>query len=152
MQAAMPIRSQANRSARFAASRIRGIDVPSTFTCTIIVAKDTADLPISSGNSRTLAADPISVRNCPTCAGSSSSQLEPHEIYRRVIRVVDDLKSELPAHVQHRGVFLQHLAFDASEILAARIADDQLHEPPPDAAALEIGAHQDGVFGGFVVG
>ena len=62
------------------------------------------------------------------------------------------MKSELPAHLQHRGVLLQHLAFDAFELLAARIADDEIHELPSDAVALEVRAHQDGIFGALVIG
>ena len=38
------------------------------------------------------------------------------------------------------------------KVLAAPVADDQLHQHPADAVALEIGAHQHGVFRLLVVG
>ncbi len=45
-------------------------------------------------------------------------------------------------------VFVQHLAFDGTQALGAGIGDDQLHQLPAQAVALEIGADQDGVFAG----
>jgi len=52
---------------------------------------------------------------------NNSLQLEPYDFHRPVVRLVGDLESELPAHIQHRGVFLQHLAFDAFELLYSAI-------------------------------
>ena len=53
-------------------------------------------------------------------------------------------------HVQHHGVLLKDLSRDALETFGSRVFDDQLHERPTKAPALEVGSQQDRVFSGFV--
>jgi hypothetical protein len=59
-------------------------------------------------------------------------------------------KSQFPAHFQHHGIFLQNLAVDAAQALEFCVFDDQLHQGPAQAPALEIRSQQDRVLAGPV--
>jgi hypothetical protein len=60
-----------------------------------------------------------------------------------------DLESQFPAHFQHHGIFLENLAVDATQALGFCVLDDQLHQVPAQAPALEIRSQQDRVFTGL---
>src|ERR1700722_20158393 len=64
----------------------------------------------------------------------------------RLIWIRADDKSQFPAHVDHRHIFVQDLSFNAAVLLCPRIGDDHLHQMPSQTVALQIGANEDGVF------
>ena len=70
----------------------------------------------------------------------------------RVIGIVGNSKSELLARAEHRGIAMQNLAFDYANSFCPRVFDDGLHQEPAEAAAFQIGANEDGIFAGIVVG
>ena len=62
------------------------------------------------------------------------------------------METGIRAHVQHRGVFGEHLAVHALQADHARVLDHALHHEPPEAVALERRAHDHGVFAPLAVG
>src|SRR5215471_2034920 len=81
-----------------------------------------------------------------------SIQCQRHHADGRLLRLGLDAEVELAAHLQHHAVLAQHLALDAAQAFAARVADDELHQLPAEPVPLEVGAHQDRVFAAFVIG
>jgi len=65
-------------------------------------------------------------------------------------RIGLDRETELPAHIQHRRVFLKHLARYSFQSFGFGVFDDQLHQYPAEPPALEIGPEQDRVFTALV--
>jgi hypothetical protein len=88
-------------------------------------------------------------QNEPTEVGRfrfSESKRERHDDQGRLLRIGLDLKAEISAHVQHRRIFLKHLAVNRADSLRAGICDDQPHQLPAEPMPLLIGANQDGEF------
>src|SRR6202048_2922952 len=61
-----------------------------------------------------------------------------------------DLKSQFPAHFQHHRIFLENLAGYLLQALEFGVLDDQLHQGPAQASALEIRSEQDRVLAGLM--
>src|ERR1700687_1313498 len=61
-----------------------------------------------------------------------------------------DLKSQFPAHFQHHRIFLENLAGYLFQAFGLGVLDDQLHQRPAQASALEIGSQQDRVLAGLM--
>ncbi len=78
-------------------------------------------------------------------------QLQRHGLDRAVAWIIGYSKSEFAAHLKHRDVVGENLALDVFQAFAAGIADHQFHQLPSESAALEIGAHQDGILSLFVI-
>ena len=61
-------------------------------------------------------------------------------------------KTQLPAHIQHRCVLLQDLAFDGADTFGTGIFDQQLHQHVAEAVPLQVGTHEDCLFALVVIG
>ena len=59
-------------------------------------------------------------------------------------------ETEFPTHVQHRRIFLKHLARYLLQSFGLRVFDNKLHQSPAEPPSLEIGSEQDRVFTGLV--
>src|ERR1700733_1284168 len=62
-----------------------------------------------------------------------------------ILRICHDHKSQFPTHLQHDRVFLENLTVNAVQALRFCVLDDQLHQGPAQASALEIRSQQDRV-------
>src|SRR6266542_1038444 len=82
----------------------------------------------------------------------ASIQRQCHDADVRHLRIALDAEAELATHRQHHTVVAQNLALDAPQTLAACVANDQLHQLPAEPVALEVGAQENGVFAGLVIG
>jgi hypothetical protein len=69
--------------------------------------------------------------------------------HAEILGISPDLKSQFPAHFQHDGVFPEDLAIDAAQAFGLGVFDDQLHQGPAQAPALEIRSQQDRVLADF---
>jgi phage terminase small subunit len=59
------------------------------------------------------------------------------------------IESQFPAHFQHHGILLKNLAVYAAQTSGFCIFDNQLHQVPAEAPALEIRSQQDRVLAGL---
>jgi hypothetical protein len=61
-----------------------------------------------------------------------------------------DLKSQFPAHFQHHRIFLENLAGYLFQAFGFAVLDDQLHQGPAQASALEIRSQEDRILAGLM--
>ena len=61
-------------------------------------------------------------------------------------QIVRHLETEIPAQVEHGGVFREYVARDNFKSFRPGVFDDQLHQRPAKSPALEIRPQQDRVF------
>ena len=83
---------------------------------------------------------------CPSRWGMRELKRQRHHNEGWILRIRLDLEAEISAHVQHRGIFLKHLAVNRMDRLGAGIGDDQLHQLPAEPVSLLIGSNQDSEF------
>ena len=69
---------------------------------------------------------------------------------RTILRIGLDLESQLPAHFQHHGILLENLSGYPFQAFRFGVLDDQLHQGPAQAPALEVGSQQNRVLTGLV--
>ena len=67
-----------------------------------------------------------------------------------ILRIGLDLESQLPAHFQHHGILLENLSGYPFQAFRFGVLDDQLHQGPAQAPALEVGSRQNRVLTGLV--
>src|SRR5690606_3073533 len=60
----------------------------------------------------------------------------------RVLQVKLHAEPELAAHAEHGGVVGEHRAVKLLKPLGPGVVDQDLHQPPAQATALEVGAHE----------
>src|ERR1700737_497869 len=67
-----------------------------------------------------------------------------------IFRIGLDLKPQFPAHFQHHSIFLENLAGYLFQAFGFCVLDDQLHQGPTKASALEVRSQQNRILAGLV--